>query len=61
MGQFSKIFDFNLRRNHQKNSSELRDLEFGRGKEPILGYVPKNYGKKNSGSKGLIGNSGIAV
>ena len=25
-----------------------------RRKEPILGYVPKNYEKKNSGSKGLI-------
>ena len=25
-----------------------------RRKEPILGYVSKNYEKKNSGSKGLI-------
>ena len=23
---------------------------------PILGYVPKNYEKKNSGSKGLMNN-----
>ena len=29
-------------------------LWVGRRKEPILGYVPKNYVKKNSGSKGLI-------
>ena len=25
-----------------------------RRKEPILGYVPKNYARKNSGSDGLI-------
>ena len=28
-------------------------LWVGRRKEPILGYVPKNYEKNNSGSKGL--------
>ena len=32
----------------------------GRRKDPIFGYVPKNFEKNNSGSKGLkglIGNS----
>ena len=29
----------------------------GRRKEPILDYVPKNYEKNNSGSKGLRGST----
>ena len=29
----------------------------GRRKEPIEGYVSKNYDKKNSGRKGLIENN----
>ena len=29
-------------------------LWVGRRKEPILGYVPKNDEKKNSGDKGLM-------
>ena len=31
-------------------SYRRRDYESVDGKEPILGYVPKNYEKKNSGS-----------
>ena len=27
MGPFSKIFDFNLRRDHKKNPNERRDYE----------------------------------
>ena len=46
-------FDFNLRRDHQKNFLLASRLWVGRRKEPILGYVPKNYEKNNSGSNGL--------
>ena len=28
-------------------------MQVGKRKKPILGYVPKNYEKKNSDSKGL--------
>ena len=50
MGPLSKNFD--LRRDHKKNSYERRDLlRVSRRKEPILGYVPKNDEKKNSGWK----------
>ena len=52
MPSFSKTFDFNLRRDHQKFSYERRDYE-SVDEEPILGYVPKNDEKKNSGGKGL--------
>ena len=45
MASFSKTFDFNLRRDHQKISYERRDW-VGRRKEPILGYVPKKDEKK---------------
>ena len=51
MGPFSKNVDFNLRRDHQKNS--YRDYESVDEKSlPILGYVPKTDEKNNSGSKG---------
>ena len=54
MASFSKTFDFNLRRDHQKNFLWASRLWVGRRKEPILGYVPKNDEKKNSGGKGLM-------
>ena len=44
---FSRHFDFNLRRDHQKISFERRDYESV--DEPILGYVPENDEKKKSG------------
>ena len=53
MASFSKTFDFNLRRDHQKNFLWASRLWVGRRKEPILGYVPKSDEKKNSGGKGL--------
>ena len=53
MASFSKTFDFNLRRDHQKNFLWASRLWVGRRKEPILGYVPKNEEKKNSGGEGL--------
>ena len=53
MASFSKTFDFNLRRDHQKNFLWASRLWVGRRKEPILGYVPKKDEKKNSGGKGL--------
>ena len=37
----------------KKISHERRDYESVDEKKLILGYVPKNYEKKNSGSKGL--------
>ena len=37
----------------KKISYERRDYESVDGKEPILGYVPKNDEKTNSGGKGL--------
>ena len=53
MASFSKTFDFNLRRDHQKNFLWASRLWVGRRKEPVLGYVPKNDDKKNSGGEGL--------
>ena len=53
MTSFSKTFDFNFRRYHQKNFLWASQLWIGRRKEPILGYVLKNDEKKNSGSNGL--------
>ena len=52
MASLSKNFDFNLRRDHQKTSYERRHYESV--DEPVIGYVPKNYEKNNSGSKGLM-------
>ena len=46
-------FDFKIRRDHQKNILWASCPWVGRRKELILGYVPKNNEKKNSGSKGL--------
>ena len=46
-------FDFNMRRDHQKNFLWASRLWVGGRKELILGYVPKNYERKNSGSNGL--------
>ena len=54
MASFSKTFDFNFRRDHQKKISWALRLWVGRRKEPILGYISKIYEKENSGSKGLI-------
>ena len=42
-----------FRRDHQKNFLWASRLWVGRRKEPILGYVPRNDKKKNSGGKGL--------
>ena len=53
MASLSKNIDFNLRRDHRKKFLWSSRLGVGRRKEPILGYVPKNYEKENSGSKGL--------
>ena len=53
MASFIKTFDFNLRRDHQKNLLWASRLWVGRRKEPILGYVPKKDEKNNSGGKGL--------
>ena len=48
MASLSKTFDFSLRRDHKKKKSyERRDYE------SVDGHVPKNYEKKNSGSKEL--------
>ena len=47
--------DFKIRRDHQKHFLWASRLWVGRRKEPILGYVSKNYERKNSGSKGLKG------
>ena len=54
MVTFTKNFDFNLRRDRQKNFLWASRLWVGRRKEPILGYVPKKDEKKNSGGKGLM-------
>ena len=52
-GTHCQNFYFKIRRDHQKNFLWASRLWVGRRKEPILGYVPKNDEKKNSGSKGL--------
>ena len=50
MASLSKNFDFNLRRDHQKNSYERRAYEsVGRRKDPISGYVSKNDEKQEFG------------
>ena len=49
----AKILILILRRDHKKNFLWASRLWVGRRKEPILGYVPKNYERKNSGSNGL--------
>ena len=46
-------FDFNLRRDHQKNFIWASRLWVGTRKQPILGHVPKNDEKRNSVHKGL--------
>ena len=46
MASLSKNFDFNLRRDHQKNFLWASRLWVGRRKDPILGYVAKNYEKE---------------
>ena len=54
MASFSKTFDFNFRRDHQKISYDSRGYESVDEKRLyILGYAPKNDEKKNSGGKGL--------
>ena len=50
MASFSKTFDFNFRRDHQKISYERRDYESVEEKS-LLGYAPKNDEKENSGGK----------
>ena len=49
-----KNFNFEIRRDHQKNFLWASRLWVSRRKEPILSYAPKNNEKKNSGSKGLL-------
>ena len=49
--QIAQNFVGKIRRDRQKNFLWASRLWVGRRKEPILGYLPKNY-KKNSGSKG---------
>ena len=51
---YCQNFDFKIRRDHQKNFLSASRLRVGRRKEPIIGYVPKNDEKNNSGNKGLI-------
>ena len=53
MASFSKTFNFNFRRDHQKNFLWASRLWVCRQKEPILGYVPKKYERNNSGRNGL--------
>ena len=42
-----------FKKGSSKNFLWASRLWVGRRKKPILGFVPKNYEKKNSGSKGL--------
>ena len=51
--RIEKKFDFKIRKDNQKNFQWASRLWVGRRKQPILGYVPKNDEKKNSGGKGL--------
>ena len=53
----SPKFQFNFEKGSSKNYLWASHLWVGRRKEPILGYVPKNYEKKNSVLKGLIFSS----
>ena len=51
MVTFTKNFEFNFRRDHQKISYERRAYESVDEKKPILGYVPKNDKKKSGGKR----------
>ena len=46
---FGQNFDFNLGRDHEKNSYERRDYESVDKNESIKDHVPKNDERKNSG------------
>ena len=60
MASFSKTFDSNIRRIIKKISYERREYESVDEKSlSYLGYVPKNDGKMNSGSKGLKENENL--
>ena len=48
-----KYYDPKIRRDHQKKFPWASRLWVGRRKESILGYVPENDEKNNSGIKGL--------
>ena len=52
-GIVKQKFRFQFKKGSSKNFLWASRLWVGRRKEPILGYVPKNYKKKNSGSKEL--------
>ena len=56
MVPFHRNFNRILRRDHKKIHMSDR-LWVGRRKEPILGYVLKNYEKKNLVLKGLMNQS----
>ena len=45
----TKIFNFNLRKDPQKNFLWASRLWVGRQKDPMLSYVAKNDEKKNPG------------
>ena len=51
--RFDQNFNFNLRRDPQKNFQWVSRLWVGRRKEPILSYATKNDEKKNPGTNGL--------
>ena len=51
--RIAKISNLKLEGIIKKISKWATPLWVGRRKEPILGYVSKNYEKKNSGTKGL--------
>ena len=51
--ELTKISILKLEGIIKKISYERRDYESVDEKKPILGYVSKNYEKKNSGTKGL--------
>ena len=53
MRRNAKILILILERSIKKISYERRDYESVDEEKLILVYVPKNYEKKNSGSKGL--------
>ena len=57
MVPLNKNFDFNLRKDHYRNSYERRDYESVDEKRPILGYVPKNDEKIVQDEKGLTCSS----
>ena len=49
--RLTKIYNFNLRRDLQKNFLWASHLWVGRWKEPLLSYVTRNDEKKESGHK----------